>query len=103
MLSVDVHLDPLGDVSHRQTLVRVAIWNTGEGTLLSGDYRFAVSHQFDSTYGQRAASITGISEPTAHELIEHRAWQWKTGSVVGFKRQRGAAVLLSKVLQKAGI
>lgn len=103
MLEATIDMLPHGDVSRRRGQVVVAIWNDVTGDSSSGNYRFVVSHQFDSVFGMRAAEATGITAPTSRELMDNPAWVWRRGQVKGFRRQRGAAALLAVVLRQAGL
>jgi len=101
MISVEINLDPFGDVESRLPLALIAIWNDGTGDIEFGNYKWAVSHQFDSAFGQRAAKKSGIDEPGPHDLTGGGPWVWKKGELTGFKRQAGAAALLGRVLRAA--
>lgn len=109
MISVEINLDPLGQTSTRsarprtaKSLATVAIWNDATGTPEVGNYRYAISHQHDSTYGARAAHLAGTEKPSALDLTDSRSpWIWKAGRVENFWRDKGAVALLAAVLKKA--
>ena len=101
MITVDVSLDPFGSVEDRETLARIVIWNDDTGDPTTGNYKWAVSHQFDSFFGAKAADKSGLDEPGPHDLLDNGPWVWKRGRVEGFRRQRGAVALLAAVLKAA--
>lgn len=103
MIDVTVSLVPGGVEALAEGIARVVIYNDDTGDSERGNYRWAISHQFNSGFGARAAARTGIEHPTAHDLLEHGAWCWKQGTVVGFKRQRGVVALLAAVMKAAGL
>lgn len=99
MISIDINLDPMGSVAHRESLATIAIWNDVTGDWEVGNYGWAISHQHDSIFGRRAARASGLEVPTAHDLTKSGPWVWKSGAVKGFRRDRGAVALLAQVMK----
>lgn len=94
MLVVKIELWPWGEEARKRQLATIAIANTGAGNVHIGDYRWVISHQQDSGFGP--------SQPaTPHELMKDPSLGWKSGSLEGFTRRRGAVALVKAVLAKA--
>lgn len=88
MIDVAITLDQWGLGTNRKDLVRIAIANDASGDSASGNYNYWISHQ-------------GKTPPPAIDLARGLVRPWKSGNVVGFRRQLGAAKLLAAVLVDA--
>ena len=103
MIAVQIDMDVHGKSENIFGLCSIAIWNIGLNSDGTGNYKYAISHQFNSVYGEKAAEKTGIKSPTAKQLVldEYGPWVWKQGILKNFKRSDGVAKLLSKCLKDA--
>lgn len=89
MIVVRIELWPGGDKTRKQDLATVVISNDGSGTDRVANYKAVVSHQAGTQYA-------GSLDPA--ELITG-ARAWKRGQLVGFRRDRGAVMLLKAALE----
>lgn len=91
MISVEINLQPHGDVSREKTLARIIIWNDLSGSTTFGNYKYVVSHQ-DGYAGQL---------PDVRALVDDPQLGWKRGAIRNFNRRSGAVKLVAEVLRAA--
>jgi hypothetical protein len=94
MIDIEITLDKAGLGVIRNGLCRIVIYNNLEGTPRLGNYEWLISHQA----GTSSASTT---LPSAELLLSDDSHVWKRGTLEGFPRRLGAAILLAKVLRAA--